>query len=121
VGRLPAAPPELERAWSVLVASRGGVRVTDLAREVGWSRRHLGSQFLREYGLPPKEAARVVRFERSRWMLTRPGRPRLSDVAVACGFYDQAHLCREWAAMAGCSPTAWLAGEELPPVSTRAG
>jgi AraC-like DNA-binding protein len=121
VGRLPPAPSELERAWSVLVASRGGVRVADLAREVGWSRRHLGQQFLLEYGLSPKEAARVVRFERSRWMLTGPGRPRLSDVAVACGFYDQAHLCREWAALAGCSPTAWLAGEELPPVSARAG
>jgi len=114
--RLPPASPELERAWTVLVASGGAVRVDDLAREVGWSRRHLGSRFLREYGITPKEAARVVRFERSRWMIAGPGRPRLGDVAADCGFYDQAHLCREWAALAGCSPSAWLAGEEFPSV-----
>ena len=116
VGRLPPASAELDRAWTVLVASGGDVRVGDLARDVGWSRRHLGSRFLREYGLTPKEAARVVRFERSRWMLAGPGRPRLGDVAATCGFYDQAHLCREWADLAGCSPTAWLAGEEFPSV-----
>jgi AraC-like DNA-binding protein len=114
--RMPGASPELDRAWTVLVASGGEIRVGDLAHEVGWSRRHLGSRFLREYGLTPKEAARVVRFERSRWVLAGPGRPRLGDVAAACGFYDQAHLCREWADLAGCSPTAWLAGEEFPSV-----
>jgi AraC-like DNA-binding protein len=114
--RMPGASPELERAWSVLVTSRGAVRIGDLARELGWSRRHLGSRFRVEYGLTPKEAARVVRFERSRWMLAGPGRPRLGEVAATCGFYDQAHLCREWAALAGCSPTSWLAGEEFPSV-----
>jgi AraC-like DNA-binding protein len=116
LGRLPPTSAELDRAWTVLVESGGEVRVGDLARDVGWSRRHLGSRFLREYGLTPKEAARVVRFERSRWMLTGPGRPRLGDVAATCGFYDQAHLCREWADLAGCSPTGWLAGEEFPSV-----
>jgi AraC-like DNA-binding protein len=36
-------------------------------------------------------------------------------VAAVCGFYDQAHLNREWRELAGCSPTTWLA-EELPSV-----
>lgn len=121
LGRLPPVSAELDRAWTVLVSTGGAVRVGDLAHEVGWSRRHLASRFLREYGLTPKEAARVVRFERSRWMLAGPGRPRLVDVAATCGFYDQAHLCREWADLAGCSPTAWLAGEEFPSVQDDGG
>jgi hypothetical protein len=33
---------------------------------------------------------------------------------AACGFYDQAHLAREWNDLVGRPPTAWLAAEELP-------
>ena len=34
--------------------------------------------------------------------------PRL---AAECGFYDQAHLAREFRALAGCPPSQWLAEE----------
>ncbi len=82
---------------------------------MGWSRRHLSERFRVELGLAPKVAGRVVRFERARRLLERADRPGLADLASACGFYDQAHLNREWRELAGCSPTAWLA-EELPSV-----
>ena len=115
--RRGAAPPraELVYAWRRLVASGGAVDVGALAAEVGWSRRHLGERFRAEFGLAPKVAARVVRFERARRLLERPGRPGLATVAVTTGYYDQAHMTREWRALAGCSPGTWLA-EELPSV-----
>ena len=34
--------------------------------------------------------------------------PALSDVAHACGYYDHAHLVRDFQAFLGCSPTTWL-------------
>jgi AraC-like DNA-binding protein len=108
-------PPETARAWHRLVASGGTVDVRTLAQEVGWSRRHLSERFRVELGLPPKVLARVLRFERARRLLQRPDRPALADVAAVCGFYDQAHLNRDWRELAGCSPTTWLA-EELPSV-----
>jgi AraC-like DNA-binding protein len=110
-------------AWHRIVESGGSVRIGDLAHETGYSRRHLTQRFAREYGLTPKQAARVVRFERS-WRLlrrlersrrqSRGDRPSLAEAAAACGYYDQAHLAREWNDLAGCPPSAWLAGEELP-------
>ncbi|MDN3357405.1 helix-turn-helix domain-containing protein [Actinomadura sp. DC4] len=112
--RLPDPPDELRHAWRLLTARGGGVRVDELAREVGWSRRHLGGRFTAEYGLTPKEAARVMRFERSTRMLRRTDRPSFADVAARCGFYDQAHLAREWNDFVGCPPSAWLTGQDLP-------
>jgi AraC-like DNA-binding protein len=112
--RIAPSPDELRHAWSLLASRRGLVRVEDLAREVGWSRRHLAGRFTAEYGLTPKEAARVFRFGRSKRLLERLGRPSLADVAAACGYYDQAHLAREWNDFLGSPPSAWLTGEDLP-------
>lgn len=105
--------PELGWAWQRLATSHGAVGINGLATEVGWSRRHLGERFRREYGLTPKQAARVMRFELAHRLLRRDDRPALADLAARCGYYDQAHLTREWRELAGCPPTVWLA-EELP-------
>lgn len=107
--------PELGWAWRRLAASHGRVGVGTLAGEVGWSRRHLGERFRREFGLTPKVAGRVMRFERAHRLLRTPERPGLAEVAARAGFYDQAHLHREWRELAGCTPSRWLA-EELPSV-----
>jgi AraC-like DNA-binding protein len=112
----PAGPArETVRAWERLVASGGRLDVGTLAKEVGWSRRHLSERFRVELGLPPKVVGRVLRFERARRLLEAPRRPSLAEVAAVCGYYDQAHLNREFRELAGCSPLVWLA-EELPSV-----
>jgi AraC-like DNA-binding protein len=80
-----------------------------LADEVGWSARHLTNRFRTELGLRPKDAARVTRFDRARRRIG-PG-VRLADVAADAGYFDQAHLTREFAAFAGCSPSRWMAEE----------
>ncbi|GHF30138.1 AraC family transcriptional regulator [Amycolatopsis deserti] len=103
---------EVAWAWRRLTAAGGLIRVEDLAAEVGWSRRHFAERFRRELGLPPKQAARVLRFERAIARL-RQAPTDLATLAVDCGFYDQAHLSNEWRALAGCSPRTWIA-EELP-------
>jgi len=116
-GRLVAATgsavpvPAVAGAWELLVASGGRMGVADLARRVGWSRRHLGARFTSEFGLSPKLAARVVRFERATTMLRSPRRPALAEVAAGCGYYDQPHLNRDFVDLAGCPPGEWVAAE----------
>jgi AraC-like DNA-binding protein len=107
--------PEVAYAWRALIAARGAVSVAGLARETGWSSRHLDHRFRAEIGLTPKAAARVVRFDRARRMLMRRvsggGPPALADLAAAGGYYDQAHLAREFRGLAGVPPSRWLAEE----------
>jgi AraC-like DNA-binding protein len=109
------ARPELRWAWRRLRETGGAIGVQELANEIGWSRRHLTERFRLEYGLPPKVAARVLRFERAVARLKRAPRTRLADLAADLGYADQAHLTREWHSIAGCSPRQWLA-EEFPSV-----
>jgi AraC-like DNA-binding protein len=111
----PAPAPEVAGAWELLVGSGGTLGVAELAGRVGWSRRHLTARFTSEFGLSPKRAARVVRFERATALLRSPRRPGLAEVAAASGYFDQPHLNRDFVDLAGCSPGQWLAAE-LPSV-----
>jgi AraC-like DNA-binding protein len=109
----PEASPEVSWVWQQLLRSGGAVRVSGLAEQTGWSGRHLTSRFRAEIGLTPKAAARVIRFSRARQLMIRNlGREfRLADLAATCGYFDQAHLAREFRALAGCPPSQWLAEE----------
>jgi AraC-like DNA-binding protein len=109
---------EVSHAWHLLVAACGRGAVSGLAAETGWSDRHLRHRFRDETGLAPKAAARVIRFHRARRLLQQRAMaamalPALADLAADCGYYDQAHLAREFRDLAGCPPSAWLAEEFL--------
>jgi AraC-like DNA-binding protein len=107
------APGMRAEVGHALGALTRGTRVGEVAEEVGFSRRRLSSLVRDECGLAPKEFQRVARFQSSRRaMATRPG-ARLAEVAAGSGYSDQAHLTREWTALAGCTPTTWLR-EEFP-------
>lgn len=110
--RTPPAD-EIGWAWQRLVTAGGAVPVARLAEDIGWSRRHFSERFSREVGLSPKQAARVVRFGRAAEMLRRLPPGGLAEVALNCGYFDQAHLTNEFRSMAGCTPRTWLV-EELP-------
>lgn len=102
--------PEITHAWHRLRATSGAVGVQELADETGWSRRHLLTRFRDQVGLAPKQAARVLRFERAAELLVSPaGGGAITDVAAACGYADHAHLVREFRALAGCTPTKYRA------------
>jgi len=129
----PLVAPEVGWAWERLLDSGGTVRAADLAAGTGWSGRHLASRFRAEIGLTPKAAARVIRFTRARSLLVRQavagqhpaaglngsaarldgsvGRYGLADLAAACGYFDQAHLARDFRALAGCPPSQWITEE----------
>jgi AraC-like DNA-binding protein len=105
--RLSATPPpdpRLAGAWRQLRATGGAVPVDALAAATGWSRRHLGAMFRRELGLPPKVLARLVRFERAHAQTDRASSVGWATIAVDAGYYDQAHLIRDFRAFAGATP-----------------
>jgi len=103
----PHRPPaDLAHAWELLEHAHGLLPVQVLAEQTGWSRRHLQSRFSAEYGVSPKQAARLFRFQYARSLALR-GHP-LATVAHHAGYADQAHLTRDWHDLAGAPPAATL-------------
>jgi AraC-like DNA-binding protein len=111
--RTPRPASDVVHAWRRLVTSHGGVSIAGLADELGWSRRHFGLRFREHVGLAPKPAARVLRFRRAVELIERDDGARLAEIAQDCGYYDQAHLNRDFRAFAGSSPGDHL-GRRLP-------
>jgi AraC-like DNA-binding protein len=110
----PAVDPAVAWAWRLLRRRAGDVPIGALAAEIGWSRRHFATRFRAEIGLSPKIAARVLRLYRAQSLLAR-GTPA-GLVAARCGYADQSHLVREFRALAGCTPNAYIAeldGEQV--------
>ncbi|MEJ2869037.1 AraC family transcriptional regulator [Actinomycetospora sp. OC33-EN08] len=107
----PRADDGVRHAWRRIV---GGQGVGATAREVGWSPDHLTRRFAAEFGVRPKVAGRMARFDRARRVIAAravAGTLDLAAVAADLGYADQAHLAREFRALAGCSASQWVAEE----------
>ncbi|MFC5825722.1 helix-turn-helix domain-containing protein [Nonomuraea insulae] len=98
----PSVGPEVPWAWARLLESGGRLGVSALAESLGWSHRHLVARFHDQVGLPPKAAARIIRFGRA-VRLVGSGMA-LAEVAAECGFYDQAHMNREFRVLGDTTP-----------------
>lgn len=100
-----AEAPEVDAgvAWSLDRITSAPIGA--LAAELGWSHRRLIARYRDAVGLPPKTVARIVRLESLTTRLRGPGVGSWAELAVECGFFDQAHLSREVRELTGQTPT----------------
>jgi AraC-like DNA-binding protein len=101
--------PDVAWAWGRLRETGGLIPIGQLAAELGCSHRHLVTRFREQLGPAPKTVARLVRFHRAVDRLGRDDGRRFAAIAQECGFYDQAHLNREFRQLAGTSPGEFVA------------
>lgn len=76
-----------------------------LAEELGWSRQHLRRRMLVQVGTSPKTLSRVLRLQRAVAHLQRFSQRDLARAALDLGYFDQAHMSRDFRLLAGLSPT----------------
>jgi AraC-like DNA-binding protein len=98
--------PRSHAAVRCIVRSKGTVRVAALAAAVGTTRRTLERIFRRELGVSPKQYARIVRLNAVLASLDLEQREQTVQVALDMGYFDQAHLLRDFRALAGRKPQA---------------
>ncbi len=82
------------------------VRVSDLSAVVGLSATHFSRAFRRSLGEAPHVYVIRRRLDRARHMMLTSDMA-LSELAIACGFSDQAHFCKLFRRYTGKTPGAW--------------
>ncbi|MBV8839595.1 MAG: helix-turn-helix transcriptional regulator [Alphaproteobacteria bacterium] len=100
-----AADPRVMQAIAALRRSPGRP-IGAIAREGGLSARQLERGFLRTAGAAPKQMARTLRAERA--IAARHHGAAWADIALACGFTDQAHMIRDFRALSGMTPDRFM-------------
>jgi AraC-like DNA-binding protein len=125
----PVPTPAVQWAIGRLRETGGRARIDALASELGCSRRYLTARFTAEVGLAPKTIARQIRFSRV-CARVREEPAAWARLAAEAGYYDQAHLNRDFRELAGTTPTDFVArllpggglvGDGLPFVQDAAG
>ena len=95
----------VERALAWMAGHRGSVSIDEVAHQAGFSARQFRRVCLEQTGLTPKFLARVLRF---RHALSRvhhfPG--QFAELALDCGYYDQAHFINEFRRLSGRTPSS---------------
>lgn len=81
--------------------------VDALAAPCGLSSRQLERRFLGEVGIPPRLLASIFRFHRVFGHLTAPTPGRWAAAAIGAGYFDQAHMIRDFKRFAGQKPQAF--------------
>lgn len=101
-------------AWAAeaLADGAGTVRVGEINRQLGLSRKQFIQRFRQQVGLAPKRFAQVLRFDRVIAGIRMQRKVRWTEVAHQCGYYDQAHFNRDFRRFTGCTPGEFLGARD---------
>lgn len=84
----------------------GPLPVEDLAQLASLSPSYFCRAFKESFGIPPHAYIVRTRVERARTLMLTTS-DSLSQIALACGLVDQAHLCKCFRQITGSTPGAW--------------
>jgi len=78
-------------------------QLTEVASDLGMSTRTLERHCMREIGMAPSALLECLRMRNARRLLAAP-ELSLAELALACGYYDQAHFSRAFSDFVGETP-----------------
>lgn len=89
--------------FSQICASKGTLKIEELARKSGYTERYIRRKFEESFGIPPKKFGQIVMFQNSLNMLLKKGRSEL-DIVFENGYYDQAHMVHHFQKLVNVPP-----------------
>lgn len=107
--RPQARHPAVVHALGVLAGAPGVATIAAIREPTGLSPRRFIEIFDREVGLTPKLFARISRLQEILRRLEDGACVDWVGAALAAGYFDQAHLIRDFREFTGLPPTAYLA------------
>jgi AraC-like DNA-binding protein len=100
--------PAVRYALDLFDRSNGAGPVGDVIERIGLSPRRFVELFRRQVGLSPKAFCRIRRFNEVLRRIERLHDVNWAEVALSCGYFDQAHFNHDFRAFSGISPSTYL-------------
>jgi AraC-like DNA-binding protein len=97
-------------SWALEAFSQGAEvrRIGAVADAVGLSQKHFIETFRRQVGVTPKRFCRILRFQQALARMQSRKAVDWADVAIDCGYFDQAHFINEFIGFSGLNPSAYF-------------
>ncbi len=100
-----AANP-VQRAIAALSSAHGDLDLDGLASQANLSSRQFRRRCHQETGLTPKHLCRILRFRRAQQLAAGASKVNWSRIAAETGYFDQAHLIRDFREFTGRTPAS---------------
>lgn len=101
--------PAVAHALGAFTRRDGARSVAGVTSETGLSSGKFIEAFRREVGLTPKVFCRIARFRQVLDRIDARAEADWTDIALRCGYYDQAHFNHDFREFAGVTPSTYLA------------
>ncbi len=106
-------PPERHPAVAFALTEFHGApetqKISQVTARIGLSARRFIDVFRKEVGLTPKLFCRVRRFQNVLRHISAGRAVDWAEIALTCGYFDQAHFIHDFRAFSGINPTSYLA------------
>jgi AraC-like DNA-binding protein len=89
-----ARDPLIEHAVHEILAQKGMVSVSEMAKAFHLSQKQFTRRFVRTVGAPPKLYAKLARFQHVLTMIN-DRKAKLTELAYQAGYFDQSHFIKE--------------------------
>lgn len=106
---IPPVPALVEASVRTLCLDPSAWTIDSLTRRSGYSARHFIKIFREHLGLSPKAFQRILRFQKAVAEISLPRAVSWSNLALECGYYDQAHFNADFKEFSGINPSLYRA------------
>jgi AraC-like DNA-binding protein len=96
--------PAVDYALRIFQSPFNAFRVADVVDRVGLSSRRFSQLFREQVGMTPKAFHRLYRFQNALHRIVASEQVSWADLALACGYFDQAHFIHDFKAFSGLTP-----------------
>lgn len=100
--------PAILAAADQIEESNGNVSISDILDQSGYSRRWFSELFRNVVGVNPKQYAMICRFQNVLNAIRNDSFFHSTDIALRCGYFDQAHFIHDFKQFAGMSPSDYF-------------
>lgn len=92
----------------IIQSSKGNIALSNLYSYLNIDKSTLEKKFKQKVGIPPKKLAAIYRFNHVVALKTLKPNLTYTQISYDCGYFDQAHLIREFKKYSGYSPTTYF-------------